>query len=194
MTTDFREPAMQYAVQQISPVETHLAYWLHYVGCRLFHELRLKALEFGVTAAESVLLRKVHEHEDGAMASRLGLQLGLSRGYISRLAVRLEAKGLIHREKSLSDRRTLMLTLTELGRAVLPTLAGLADWTNARNFAAAGEAAHETIERVMKWIVFRHRFRFVPPDRCRMRKYRYVHLDIDWDEDADGAADVEGLS
>ena len=71
---------MQYAVQQISPVETHLAYWLHYVGCRLFHELRLKALEFGVTAAESVLLRKVHEHEDGAMASRLGLQLGLSRG------------------------------------------------------------------------------------------------------------------
>ena len=183
---------MQHAAQQINPVESHLAYWLHYVGYRLFQELRLKALKFGVTAAESVVLRKVHEYDDGVTPSRLGLKLGLSRGYVSRLAVRLEAKGLIHREKALSGRRTLMLTLTDLGRAVLPMLAGLADWTNARNFAEAGEAAHETIERVMKWIVFRHRFRFVPPDRCRIRKYPYLHLDIDWDGDAGGDGEGSG--
>jgi DNA-binding MarR family transcriptional regulator len=193
---------MQRPPQQISPVESHLAYWLHYVGCRVFHELRLRAVELGVTAAESVVLRKLDEHENGAIPSHLALRLGLSRGYISRLAVRLEAKGLIHREKSLSDRRALILRLTDPGRALLPTLAGLADTTNARNFAAAGEAAHEIIERVMKWIVYRHRFRFVPADRCRIRKYRYLHLGIDWDvdadadadADADGGGDGEGLS
>jgi len=183
---------MQRPPQQISPVESHLAYWLHYVGWRVFHELRLRAREVGVTAAESVVLRKLHEHETGATPSRLALRLGLSRGYIARLAVRLEAKGLIHREKSLSDRRTLTLRLTDLGRALLPTLAGLADKTNARHFAGAGEAAHETIEKVMKWNVHRHQYRFVPPDRCRMRKYRYLHLGIDWDLDEDRDGDGDG--
>jgi DNA-binding MarR family transcriptional regulator len=187
---------MQRPPQQISPVESHVAYWLHYVGWRLFHELRLRALELGVTAAESVVLRKLDEHENGAMPSLLALRLGLSRGYISRLAARLEAKGLIHREKSLSDRRALILRLTDLGRALLPTLAGLADQTNACYFAGAGEAAHDTLERVMKGIVHRHRFRFVPPDRCRVRKYRYLLLGIDWEVDAegdrDGDADADG--
>jgi DNA-binding MarR family transcriptional regulator len=177
---------MQRPSQAISPLELHLAYWLHYVGNRLFHALRCRALEFGVTAAESVLLRKLSEHEDGAMPSLLALRLGLSRGHVSRLAKRLEIKGLIHRDKSLSDRRALRLTLTDLGRALLPTLAGLADKTNARYFAGAGEAAHETIERVMKWIVYRGRFRFVPPFRCHVRKYRFLHLGIDWDFDGDG--------
>jgi len=59
---------MQRPPQQISPVESHLAYWLHYVGWRVFHELRLRAREVGVTAAESVLLRKLHEHEAGGEA------------------------------------------------------------------------------------------------------------------------------
>jgi DNA-binding MarR family transcriptional regulator len=183
---------MQRPPQQISPVELHLAYWLHYVGYRLAHELRLRTRQFGVTAAEWVVLRKLHEHENGAMPTRLALRLGLSRGYISRLAVRLEAKGLIHRQKSVSDRRALVLTLTDLGSALLPTLAGLADKTNARDFAGAGETAHETIERVMKWIVCRHRFRFVPPDRCRIRKSRYLQLGIDWDGDGDGEGEGEG--
>jgi DNA-binding MarR family transcriptional regulator len=181
MTTKFRNLAMQRRLHRIIPVESHLAYWLHYVGYRVFHELRLRALEFGVTAAESVLLRKLCEHENGAIPSRLAVQLGLSRGYLSRLAVRLEAKGLINRRKSVSDRRALTLTLTDPGRVLLTTMAELADKTNGRNFAAAGAAAHETIERVMKWVVYRHRFRFVPPVRCRMRKYPYLRFGIDWD-------------
>jgi DNA-binding MarR family transcriptional regulator len=183
---------MQRPPQQISPVESHLAYWLHYVAYRLDHELRLRTREFGVTAAEWVVLRKLHEHENGETASRLALRLGLSRGYISRLAVRLEAKALIHRNKSDSDRRTLMLTLTDAARLLLPYLAAAADETNARNLAEAGEAAHETIERVMKWIVYRHRFRFVPAARCQMRKYRYLHLGINWDVDVDADGDQDG--
>lgn len=183
---------MQRPPQPISPVESHLAYWSHYVGYRIFHELRLRARKSGVTAAESVVLRKLHEHEQGEMPSGLALRLGLSRGYVSRLAVRLEAKGLIHRKKSFSDRRTLNLRLTDLGRALLPALAELATRINARHFAAAGEAAHETIERVMKGIVYRRRFRFVPPERCRVRIHRYLHLiDLDWeaDDESEGSGD-----
>jgi DNA-binding MarR family transcriptional regulator len=194
MTTKFSEPAMQLPPEQFYPVESHLAYWLHYLGYRLFHELRIRAQQFGVTAAESLVLRKLHQYENDAMPSRLAQSLGLSRGYISRLAVRLEAKGLINRDKSASDRRTLVLTLTDSARALVSTLAELADQINGRHFVRAGEAAHQTIERVMKWAVHRNRFRFVPPERCRMRKYRYLHLGIDWDVDEDIDGNGDGFS
>jgi DNA-binding MarR family transcriptional regulator len=176
---------MQRRPERISPVESHLAYWLNYVGYRITHELRHRTLKFGVTAAESVVLRKLHEHENGAMPSRLASQLGLTRGHLSRLAMRLEIKGLVNREKSVSDRRALILTLTGYGHFLMPYLAAAADETNARNFGGAGDAPREIIEKVMKWIVYRGRFRFVPPGRCRIvREDRYV--DVDWNVDREG--------
>jgi hypothetical protein len=87
----------------------------------------------------------------------------------------------------------LVLTLTDSGRALVSKLAQLADKINGRHFAKAREAAHETVERVMKWVVYRNRYRSVLPGRCRMRKYPYLHLGIDWDVD-DGANRNEGFS
>ena len=193
MTPNISIPAPRSPPRPPSPLEAHLAYWLHYVGNRVFHSLRRRAQACGVTAAESVLLRKLHEYENGVMPIRLASRLGLSRGYVSRLSRRLEAKGLIHREKSLLDRRTLTLTLTELGRAHLPTLARAADKTNALYFTGAGEAAHETLERVMKWIVYRGRFRLIPPGRCRIRKYHFLSLiDLDLEENEVDEGDGDG--
>src|ERR1700722_11927223 len=171
---------MQRPPEQISPVDSHLAYWLLYVGYRLCQELRLRARQFGVTAAEWVLLRKLSEHEQGEMPSRLAWRLGLSRSHVSRLAKRLEIKGLIHREKSLSDRRALILRLTAAGRAVIPHVAAAADETNARNFGRTGEAVNQTIERAVKGIVRRDRFRFVPPERCRINRKLWF-MAPDWD-------------
>jgi DNA-binding MarR family transcriptional regulator len=183
---------MQRRPEQISPVESHLAYWLNYVAYRITHALRDRTLEFGVTAAESVLLRKLHEHEDGAMPSLLARRLGLSRSHISRLAMRLEIKGLLHREKSVSDRRALILTLTGYGRVLLPYLAAAAEETDASNFSGAGDAPLETIEKVMKWVVYCGRFRFVPQDRCRI-VHEHQYMDPDWevemDEDGDRQED-----
>jgi DNA-binding MarR family transcriptional regulator len=101
------------------------------------------------------------------MPTRLAVRLGLTRGTISKLAVRLEAKGLLNRHKSLSDRRAQMLTLTESGRALVPILAALADQVDARNFGTGDFVPRETIGQVMKWIVRRNRFRFVPPAQDR---------------------------
>jgi DNA-binding MarR family transcriptional regulator len=156
---------MQRRPEQISAVESHLAYWLNYVGYRITHELRLKAQQYGVTAAEWVVLRTLYD--EGFMPTHLALRLGQTRGAISRLAARLEAKGLVNREKSVSDRRTQMLTLTGLGRALVPRLAALADQADARNFGRGDFVPRGTIESVMKWIVWRDRFRFVPQAQNR---------------------------
>jgi DNA-binding MarR family transcriptional regulator len=167
---------MQRRPERISPVESHLAYWLHYVGDRLFRQLRGRTLKLGVTAAESVLLRKLSEHEQGAMPSLLAWRLGLSRGHISRLAMRLEIKGLLNRSKSGSDRRALILRLTGLGRAILASLAAAADEINAHNFSGAADGPLASIEWVMKWIVYRGRCRFVPQDRCQIIPDPWVPL------------------
>ncbi len=178
---------MQRRPEQISPVESHLAYWLHYVGDRIFRALRRRTLELGVTAAESVVLRKLLEHENGVMPSLLALRLGLSRGYLSRLAMRLEIKGLISRTKSVSDRRALILKLTGVGRALVAYLAAAAEETNERNFDGAGDARLEATEKVMKWIVHSHQLRFVPPGRCRILcEHGYGYLDEYDDGDGDG--------
>ena len=175
---------MQRRPERISTLESCLAYWVHYVGYRLSHELCRGVQKFGVTAAEWVVLRKLHESgENGSMPSHLAVRLGLTRSAISKLAQRLEAKELIHREKSLPDRRAKLLTLTTLGRILVPRLAALADETNARNFRGAGLAWREKIEQVMKWIVRRDRLRFVPPGRCRIIR---DYLDGDGEVEADG--------
>jgi DNA-binding MarR family transcriptional regulator len=178
-------PAMQRRTEGINAIESQLAYWVHYVGYRVSHELRLRARHYGVTAAEWVVLRTLYD--EGFKPTHLALRLGQTRGAISRLAARLEAKGLLHRDKSLSDRRAQWLTLTGLGRTLVPMLAAVADETNTRNFGGAADALLEPIERVMKWVVRRDRRRFVPPVQCRViRGHRCGDADEAGDGDGEG--------
>ena len=157
---------MQHRPLRASSLESHLSYWLHYVGYRVFHELGRQTQEFGVTGAESLVLRKLRDQP--SMPSHLALRLGLTRSAISKLAKRLEAKELIHRTQSLPDGRARLLRLTQLGRVLVPVLAGAADLTDARNFRNAGQAYRTVIEHAMKWIVWRDRLRVVPQAECRI--------------------------
>jgi DNA-binding MarR family transcriptional regulator len=177
MSTKKARTAMLCAPEGISAVESQVAYWVKYVGYCLTHQLRRNVREFGVTAAESVVLRKLYEHENGAMPSLLAMRLGLTRGYLSRLAKRLEIKGLVNRDKSVSDRRALILSLTGYARVMVRYLAGAADETNARNFAPFDDEPLKAMEAILKWIVRRHRYRFVPPGRCGITCSALADLD-----------------
>jgi DNA-binding MarR family transcriptional regulator len=156
---------MQWKSERVSVVEAHLGYWLHYVSYHVCHELCLRLQKFGVTAAEWIVLRALYE--GAAMPSRLASRLGVTRGAISKLAARLDAKELISREQCPSDRRAQLLTLTVFGRVLVPSLAALADQVDARNFAGMDRASRQTIRQVMTWIIQRDRLRFVPLDRDR---------------------------
>ena len=45
---------MQRRIEQANALESYLAYWVHYVGYRLSHELYRRMQKFGVTAAAPV--------------------------------------------------------------------------------------------------------------------------------------------
>jgi DNA-binding MarR family transcriptional regulator len=147
---------------ELSPLESHLGYWLRYVSNHVSRAFSLKLAARGVTIAEWVMLRELYGAENAPSA--LADRLGMTRGGISKLADRLIAKELIIRRANARDRRFQSLALTRKGRATAPKLAALADENDEEFFAHLDPAARQTIAAAMKDIVRRRGLRTVPID------------------------------
>lgn len=147
---------------EISPLESHLGYWMRYVSNHVSHAFSLKLATRGVTVAEWVVLRELHDAESAPSA--LADRLGMTRGAISKLADRLIVKGLIVRRANDGDRRFQSLALTREGRAATPKLAALADENDREFFADLDSATREAIATAMKDIVRRKGLRGAPVD------------------------------
>lgn len=78
-------------------------------------------------------------HEEPLTATRLGTQLGLDPGYLSRILRSFERRGLIRRTPSQSDRRLRLLSLTAQGRAAFAML-------DASSHDQAGAMLHDLSE------------------------------------------------
>ena len=83
--------------------------------------LREGLLHTPYTLAEARILFEVAHREDPA-ASELSRGLGLDPGYLSRVLVRLEERGLIEKSRSESDARRRLLSLTPEGREAFSLL------------------------------------------------------------------------
>jgi DNA-binding MarR family transcriptional regulator/GNAT superfamily N-acetyltransferase len=68
------------------------------------------------TAAESRVLYEI-AHGGGITPKAIGATLGLDPGYLSRMVAKFERDGLVGRERSPDDGRSIVLTLTDQGRA-----------------------------------------------------------------------------
>jgi DNA-binding MarR family transcriptional regulator len=147
---------------QLSPLESHLGYWIRYVSNHVSHAFALKLAAHGVTVAEWVILRELYDGETAPSA--LADRLGMTRGAISKLAERLIAKGLIARRANADDRRFQSIALTREGRAAAPKLAALADQNDQEFFAALDGETRKTIAAAMKDIVRRKGLRGAPID------------------------------
>ncbi|MEO5911515.1 MAG: MarR family transcriptional regulator [Pelobium sp.] len=73
------------------------------------------ASEFGITQSIGYLLINIDETE-GTTVSEVAALLGLKSTSLSRMLNNLENDGLIYREGHLTDKRSVMLYLTELGK------------------------------------------------------------------------------
>lgn len=146
-----------------APLESHLGYWLRFVSNHVSHAFSIKAAARGVTVAEWVFLRELFDHE--ALApSLLAERMGMTRGAISKLADRLEAKALAVRRPGRDDKRFQSLSLTPAGRALVPELAALADANDAEYFAHLTAEERGRIEAAMREIVDRKGLRMQPVD------------------------------
>lgn len=142
----------------VSGLEAHLGYWLRAVSNHVSHAFQAKVEAHGVTVAEWVLLRALFD-SPGARPSEIATRLGLTRGAVSKLVDRLVAKALVAVQGDVQDRRAQILTLTEAGRALVPTLAALADQNDAEAFGHLGPDEHATLLATLQGLVARHGIR-----------------------------------
>ncbi|MFG1477092.1 MarR family winged helix-turn-helix transcriptional regulator [Xanthobacter sp. V4C-4] len=141
----------------------HLGFWLRAVSNHVSHAFAAKLDGKGVTVAEWVMLRALHDTPPAA-PSRLAATMGMTRGAITRLADRLIAKGLMVRAAHPDDGRAQTLALTPEGAALLPELAALADRNDAETFDVLSADERETLSRLLKKMVAHRRILAMPLD------------------------------
>ncbi len=145
----------------VSPLGAHLGYWLRFVSNHVSHAFSRSLAARGVTVAEFAVLRQLYDH-DAVVPSALAAAMGMTRGAISKLADRLEAKALAVRAENAADRRYQALALTPAGRALVPELTALADANDAAFFGHLKPAERAAIAAAMQDIVRRQGLRGVP--------------------------------
>jgi DNA-binding MarR family transcriptional regulator len=93
---------------------------LHQAARDLATALDRQLAPFGVTAQQAALL--LHASRQQSSPSQLMTALGTDTAGMTKLADRLEAKGLIERHQNPQDRRSVLIALTEDGQALVPRL------------------------------------------------------------------------
>lgn len=147
----------------ISDLTTHTGYWLRMISNAVSQDFARRVAGEGVTVAEWVFLRALHDEEPMA-PSMLAEKMGMTKGAISKLADRLLEKGLIERTDNPEDRRAHNLSLTDTGRSKVPVLAALADENDRDYFGVLTKQEHQTLGRILKALAERRDLKTIPVD------------------------------
>ena len=90
-------------------------YFLKIVWQNIANKYNNMASEFGITQSVGYLLINIHE-EEGTTVSEVASLLGLKSTSLSRTLNNLEKEGLIYRKSHQTDKRSVKVFLTELGK------------------------------------------------------------------------------
>lgn len=146
-----------------APLDRHLGYWLRAVSNAVSHGFADRLGSEGVTVAEWVFLRLLHD-VDALAPSVLADRIGMTKGAITKLGDRLVARGLVERRDNPGDRRGQMLALTPGGRALVPVLARHADTNDAAFFGVLTVDDRQALDRILRALATRNDLRALPTD------------------------------
>jgi len=147
----------------VSPLESHLGYRLRIVSNAVSRSFARSVEEEGVTVAEWVFMRVLHDVESLA-PTPLAERMGMTKGAITKLASRLVEKKLVKREANPDDKRAQSLSLTSRGRSLVPRLAKIADQNEAAFFGPLTARDRGNLNRILGRIVELRRLKDVPTD------------------------------
>ena len=149
--------------QQISGLESHLGFWLRRVSNAVSGAFSRALQEEQTSVAEWVLLRELFERGQSAPGELAEIS-GLTRGAVSKIIDKLEAKGWIQANSKEGDRRFRLLSLTRGGRRNLPVLAKVADTNDARFFDCLDQAERDALRKLLTKVAAYNRIHDVPTE------------------------------
>jgi DNA-binding MarR family transcriptional regulator len=151
------------ATPSVSGLESHLGYWLRRVSNTVSGEFARSLHARQTSVAEWVLLRHLYEREP-TTPGELAEALTMTRGAISKIVDKLQAKDWIRSRVNPEDNRGQLLSLTSVGRRTLPELAKIADQNDARFFACLNAAEQSKLRALLAKLSEHHQVRTVPVD------------------------------
>lgn len=147
--------------RQAAELESHLGYWLRRVSNRVSGDFARSLHEKQTSVAEWVLLRLLYEREQ-ATPGALAEAATMTRGAISKIVDKLQAKGWIRSRANPEDNRGQLLRLTRAGRRNVPELAGIADRNDEEFFACLDAGERTALRRLLSKLAEHHGIREVP--------------------------------
>jgi DNA-binding MarR family transcriptional regulator len=144
-------PATDRGGLELEGLPGHLVRRLHQVAVALFAE-EIDRVGADLTPVQYAALATVEAHAGIDQASLAGV-IGYDRTTIGGVVERLEAKGLIHRITSPSDRRVRQLSITAEGVALLRSLVAPVRQVQDRLMAPLAAAEQATLVRLMTKLV-----------------------------------------
>lgn len=145
----------------ISKLETHLGFWLRRVSNAVSAEFARSLRAKETSVAEWVLIRELHDRGQ-ATPSELAQVLGMTRGAVSKVVDKLEAKKWLTSEEAAGDNRVRELSLTREGRRAVPVLAAIADANDAHFFDCLSANEKQMLRKLLAKIATMNKIHDVP--------------------------------
>ena len=150
-------------MQRISDLESHLGYWLRRVSNAVSGGFSRALQAKQTSVAERVLLGELYKR-DRAAPGELAAMVGLTRGAVSKIVDKLEAKGWVQTEGKEGDSRFRVLSLTRAGFRSLPVLAKIADQNDKSFFDCLSAREKNILRDLLIKIAEHNRIHDVPTD------------------------------
>jgi DNA-binding MarR family transcriptional regulator len=144
-------------------LELHLGYWLRRVSNRVSGAFARALQTRHTSVAEWVVLCHVQERP-GITPGELADALDLTRGAVSKVIDKLEAKNWIERSTKPGDSRVQLLSLPGRASRILPQLAEIADRNDREFFDGLEADERATLRRLLGKLAEFHQVRDVPSE------------------------------
>ena len=131
-------------MEQPDYLKRNLGYLLNRCGALMAQRFERELAPYGITLAQWGALLAV-DRTGSASPSDVAERVGIDRGAATRLIARMEHKNLLERAADTSDKRAVVLRLTDDARRLMPTLMARSQQVNADALAALPEAEADAL-------------------------------------------------
>ena len=136
-------------------LERYFEYWLRRVSNHVSGKFKRALRTKGTSVAEWVVLCHVQERP-GITPGELAEALDLTRGAVSKVIDKLEAKDWILGSTKPGDQRVRLFRITRKGGQILPELRKIADSNDRAFFCVLDEAERGALQRLLFKLIARH--------------------------------------
>lgn len=160
-------PVASSGVSSLPELEVHTGYWLRRVSNQVSGAFARALQARQVSVAEWVALQHIRSSrgtEEYITPGDLAERLGMTRGAISKVIDKLEAKGWTVRTTNPEDNRVHWLSLTPEGKLVLPELTQIADSNDEKFFGCLSSEEMATLRELLQKLTRVHEWNAEPID------------------------------